>query len=82
MEVSVRIDCTPGEARRLIGAPDLPPLCQLPCVALEDFHPQRIFEHTHMMAHGGGRDRELCGSFLDAEMARCCFKRAQRVQRR
>ena len=37
MEVSVRIDCTPGEARRLIGAPDLLPLCQVLCVALEDW---------------------------------------------
>ena len=36
MDVSVRIDCTPGEARRLIGAPDLLPLYEIMAVALED----------------------------------------------
>jgi len=36
MEISLRIDCTPGEARRLIGAPDLLPLHQLLALALED----------------------------------------------
>jgi len=37
MDVSVRIDCTPTEARRLIGAPDLLPLYELMAVALEDW---------------------------------------------
>ena len=36
MEVSLRIDCTPGEARRLLGAPDLLPLCECSALALED----------------------------------------------
>jgi hypothetical protein len=36
MEVSLRIDCTPGEARRLLGAPDLLPLRQVLALALED----------------------------------------------
>jgi len=35
MEVSVRIDCTPTEARRLIGAPDLLPLYEILTQALE-----------------------------------------------
>jgi hypothetical protein len=37
MDVSVRIDCTPAEARRLIGAPDLLPLYEVMAVALEDW---------------------------------------------
>jgi hypothetical protein len=37
MEVAVRIDCTPTEARRLIGAPDLSPLGELLAMALEDW---------------------------------------------
>ncbi|HSA82862.1 MAG TPA: DUF6489 family protein [Geminicoccaceae bacterium] len=37
MEVSVRIDCTPTEARRLIGAPDVSPLYEIMAVALEDW---------------------------------------------
>ena len=36
MEVSVRIDCTPTEARRLIGAPDLLPLYEIMAETLED----------------------------------------------
>jgi hypothetical protein len=36
MDVSVRIDCTPTEARRLMGAPDLSPLYEILAVALED----------------------------------------------
>jgi len=35
MNVSLRIDCTPTEARRLIGAPDLLPLYETMAVALE-----------------------------------------------
>jgi hypothetical protein len=37
MDVSVRIDCTPTETRRLIGAPDLLPLYEIMAVALEDW---------------------------------------------
>ena len=37
MEVSVRIDCTPTEARGRMGAPDLSPLCEILAVALEDW---------------------------------------------
>jgi Family of unknown function (DUF6489) len=37
MDISVRIDCTPGEARQLMGAPDLLPLHQLLALALEDW---------------------------------------------
>ena len=37
MDVSVRIDCTPTEARRLMGAPDLSPLYEIVTVALEDW---------------------------------------------
>ena len=37
MDLSVRIDCTPTEARRLIGAPDLLPLYEIMAVALEDW---------------------------------------------
>ena len=37
MDVSVRIDCTPTEARRLIGAPDLLPLYEIMAVTLEDW---------------------------------------------
>ena len=36
MDIAVRIECTSGEARRLIGAPDLLPLHQLLALALED----------------------------------------------
>jgi hypothetical protein len=36
MDVSLRIDCTPTEARRLIGAPDLLPLYEITAVTLED----------------------------------------------
>src|SRR5687767_11433879 len=36
MEVSLRIDGTPGAARRLRGAPDLLPLWQVLALALED----------------------------------------------
>ena len=36
MDVAMRIDCTPTEARRLIGAPDLAPLYELMALALED----------------------------------------------
>ena len=37
MDIAVRIECTPCEARRLIGAPDLLPLYQLFALALEDW---------------------------------------------
>jgi hypothetical protein len=37
MDIAVRIECTPGEARRLIGAPDLLPLHQLLALTLEDW---------------------------------------------
>jgi hypothetical protein len=36
MDVAVRIDCTPTEARQLMGAPDLSPLYEVMAVALED----------------------------------------------
>jgi hypothetical protein len=36
MEVSLRIDGTPGEARRLPRRPDLLPLRQMLALALED----------------------------------------------
>ena len=35
MKVSVRIDCTPTEARRVIGAPELLPLYEILTQALE-----------------------------------------------
>jgi hypothetical protein len=37
MQVSVRIDCTPTEARRLLGQPDLLPLYETLATAAEDW---------------------------------------------
>ncbi len=37
MQVSVRVDCTPTEARRLLGQPDLLPLYETFAMALEDW---------------------------------------------
>jgi hypothetical protein len=37
MEISLRIDCTPTEARQMVGSPDLLPLYECVSVALEDW---------------------------------------------
>jgi hypothetical protein len=36
MEISLRIDCTPTEARQMVGSPDLLPLYECLSLALED----------------------------------------------
>jgi hypothetical protein len=36
MEIALRIDCTPTEARQMLGVPDLLPLHELFGLALED----------------------------------------------
>ncbi len=36
MEIGLRIDCTPTEARQMVGLPDLLPVHQCLALALED----------------------------------------------
>jgi hypothetical protein len=37
MEISLRIDCTPTEARQMVGWPDLLPLYECLTLAIEDW---------------------------------------------
>jgi hypothetical protein len=37
MEISLRIDCTPTEARQMLGSPDLLPLYECLALAREDW---------------------------------------------
>lgn len=37
MEISLRIDCTPTEARQMVGSPDLLPLHECVALAFEDW---------------------------------------------
>lgn len=36
MEISLKLDCTPTEARQMLGSPDLLPLYECLALALED----------------------------------------------
>ena len=46
MKVSVSIDCSPTEMRRLIGQPDLFPIYQTVALAIEDWLVRLIAERT------------------------------------
>jgi hypothetical protein len=46
MKVSISIDCSPTEMRRLIGQPDLFPIYQTAALAIEDWLVRLITERT------------------------------------
>jgi Family of unknown function (DUF6489) len=53
MKVSISIDCSPTEMRRLIGQPDLFPIYQTAALAIEDWLVQRIAERTAPLSTAG-----------------------------
>jgi hypothetical protein len=56
MKVSISVDCSPTEMRRLIGQPDLFPLYQTAALAFEDWLVRLIAEQMPPPAAAG---REL-----------------------
>lgn len=65
MEIALRIDCTPTEARQMIGLPDLLPLYECLALALEDWlvaavktlDPMALEAGTDVGAEGRGERR-------------------------
>jgi hypothetical protein len=52
MKVSISIDCSPTEMRRLFGQPDLFPIYQTAALAIEDWLVRMIAERALLSAAG------------------------------
>ena len=57
MKVSISIDCSPTEMRRLIGQPDLFPIYQTVALAIEDWLVRLIAERSPPLSAAGQDDR-------------------------
>ena len=49
---------------------------------LEQAYAQARFQRLHLLPHGGRRHMQLMRGQLEAEMPRCGFERAERIERR
>ena len=47
---------------------------------LEQAYAQTRFQRLHLLPHGGRRHMQLMRGQLEAEMPRCGFERAQRIE--
>lgn len=62
MKVSICIDCSPTEIRRLLGQPDLFPLYEAAALALEDWLVGLVAGQAQALAPSGAEPKPRGGS--------------------